>query len=113
MFTSERDLRRQSVKNPSFTDLMSGMLNFMRYPGYPYVTSWGNPRSGSGTGNPGGGSGNNGGGGTTNPPPGGRPPYQWTPPQLMQAPAMPYSLGPDWRSTMMMNVPFPPYPNNQ
>jgi hypothetical protein len=89
-------------------------------PGTPFISylNFGGRNLGSPSGGAGGGGGTTTppggttGGGTTTPPPGTRPPYQWTPPQLMfPSMAMPYGLGPDWRSTMMRNVPFPPNSN--
>lgn len=69
-----------------------------------------------GPGNPAGGGGNNppGGGGTTNPPTGGgttNPPTQtpWQYPNLLQSP-LPFSLGPDWRRTMLYAGMTPPNP---
>ena len=55
------------------------------------------------------------GGGTTNPPAGGGtttpPPTPWQYPQMMQSP-LPFSLGPDWRRTMLYAGMFPSN-NNQ
>lgn len=78
----------------------SPFVSYMNMNRSPY--GFGQPQNGGGGQPPGGG-----GGGTTNPPGGGtgqRPPYQWTPPNLMNPP---FGLGADWRATMRQYV----YPN--